>query len=89
MRRYETQQVTVEREVEVEAKCDRCGVTDQDAPDGLMFPVVIEINVGEEGGRRDELDYCNNCLVELAPVLAAAGSRSFLVTREETEDEDE
>jgi len=79
MRRYERKQVTVWQEVEVAYSCDRCGVSEADAEMGWLCPVVIEVNEGEEGGSRDEYDYCNSCLIELADVLRAAGSRSALV----------
>ncbi len=79
MRRYETQQVTITREVEVEATCNGCGVTEDAAEFGYLFPVAIEVNLGEEQGRRDEYDYCNGCLIERGPALLAAGSRSELV----------
>jgi hypothetical protein len=68
------------QEIEVEAKCDRCGVLEADADMAWLCPVVIEVNKGEEGGRRDEYDYCNDCLIEMADALMAAGSRAFLVT---------
>ncbi|GAA2608462.1 hypothetical protein GCM10010399_44120 [Dactylosporangium fulvum] len=79
MRRYELQDVVVQREVEVGRTCNGCGVSADDAEYGLV-EVVIEVNYGEESGGRDELDYCNPCLVELAPTLVAAGSTAELVT---------
>jgi hypothetical protein len=89
VRRYETQQVTITREVEVEATCNGCGVTEDEAEFGYLFPVAIEVNVGEEQGRRDEYDYCNDCLIGRADALLAAGSRSELVGGTPTDEEDE
>ncbi len=66
-------------QVEVAALCDGCGVTEDDAEFGWLCPIAIEVNVGEEQGRRDEYDYCNGCLIERGPALLAAGSRSELV----------
>lgn len=79
MRRYEIQEVTVRQEVLVEERCDGCGETADDAEFGL-FPVAIEVNLGEEGGARDEYDYCNDCLVQRADLFVAAGSRAPYVT---------
>lgn len=79
MRRYERQQVTVNQRIEVEYKCDGCGVDAANAEFGTLIPVAIEVNYGEEFGRRDEYDYCNDCLVVRADALVAAGSRSELV----------
>jgi hypothetical protein len=83
MRRYEKQKVTQTMEVLVEAKCDRCGVAEKDADMGWLCPVVIEVNRDEEGGATDKYDYCNDCLVALADVFVAAGSRAPLVTGSE------
>lgn len=85
MKRWERQLVTdpVYREVLVEYTCDRCGVAEKETALGLI-PVAIEVNYGEEYGRRDEYDYCNDCLVAfVAPLLVAAGSKSELVTGSE------
>jgi hypothetical protein len=79
VRRYEDRQVTITQEVEVEATCDRCGVPEADAELGSLIAVAIEVNYGEEFGCRDEYDYCNPCLIAIADVLVAAGSRSELV----------
>lgn len=79
MRRYEIKKQMVRREVLVAEECDGCGVAAADAEFGL-FPVAIEVNLGEEGGSRDEYDYCNDCLVERADRLIAAGSRAPFVT---------
>jgi hypothetical protein len=79
VRRYEDRQVTVTRTVEVGAICDRCGVAEAAAEFGSLIAVAIEVNYGEEFGRRDEYDYCNPCLVTVADTLVAAGSRSELV----------
>lgn len=78
MRRYEDREVTVYREVEVEARCDGCGALERDAGLGLT-PVAIEVNLGNCFGRRDEYDYCNDCLIERASLLVAAGSKSDLL----------
>lgn len=91
MRRYLTKEVTVHREVEVEAKCDGCGVAEADTELGLI-PVAIEIDYGNCFGRRDELDFCNDCLIEKSPLFVAAGSKCSLVTGKdpiEGTDEDE
>jgi len=84
--RFERRTVTVEREFLVEEKCDGCGVLGEDT-DGLIV-VSIEVNIGEEFGRRDDFDYCNDCLVERADALVAAGSRCELVTGEPVGDEE-
>lgn len=61
--------------------CDGCG-----AADPYLMVVAIEVHLGEEGGRRDEYDYCDHCLLERADALVAAGSRSELVTGEDPEE---
>lgn len=78
-RRYERQQVTLPMQVEVAAVCDGCGVAEAEADFGRLIPVAIEVDLGEEGGSRDQYDYCNRCLIAIADVLVAAGSRSGLV----------
>jgi hypothetical protein len=83
MRRYEQREVIYLNDVEVEAKCDRCGISEEDADMGWLCPVVIAVNPGEEGGARDEYDYCNDCLIAIADVLVAAGSRARLVAPED------
>jgi len=90
MRRYERQEVTVERDVEVAAACDGCGIAEGVGAMGRLLPVVISIDDGEEGRHVDHLDYCDNCLVQRAPAFVIAGSRAPLVTGEELPlDEDE
>jgi hypothetical protein len=79
MRRYEIKQVTVSRSTCVESKCDGCGILEAEAEWGRLLPVVIEIDMGEEGGSRDQYDYCDPCLIERADILRAAGSTSRLV----------
>jgi hypothetical protein len=79
MRRYEAREQTVVREVEVEARCDGCGIAEAETEWRRLMPVAIEVDPGEEFGRRDEYDYCDPCLIERADVLKAAGSRSELV----------
>jgi len=81
MKRYENESVMVEREVLAEAVCDRCGWSTRYA--SQLITVVISVHEGEEGGAVDEYDYCDDCLVELAPVLAAAGSKADVVTAKE------
>lgn len=78
MRRYETRKVSVDRETLVEHTYDGCGIPADEAWPSLT-PVAIEVNEGGEFGRRDEYDYCNECLIERSPTLLAAGSRSELV----------
>lgn len=78
MRRYEVQDVTVQREVALPAECDGCGVS-EDGTD-YMVEVVIDVNLGEEGGGRNELHYCNDCLLARCSTLVAAGSTAELVT---------
>lgn len=81
MRRYETREVTRQREEFLGAFCDGCGGRD----DYYLIAVAIEVNHGEEGGSRDEYDYCDACLLNRTPALVAAGSRSRLVLPEEPE----
>lgn len=88
MRRYELQEVLDHRLVQVEAKCDRCGINEEDSNFGRLIPVAVEVDPGEEGGHRDVYDYCDPCLVEIADVLVAAGSRAPLVTGEDLESGD-
>ncbi len=76
MRRYELQDVTVQREVGRE--CNGCGVSEEDVD--WLTPVVIAVNAGEEQGGVDELDYCEPCLTVRAPALVAAGSTAEYVT---------
>lgn len=79
MRRLEKRSITTDMWVETEAKCDKCGIDEKDAPWGQLIPVTISINPGEEGGSVDEYDYCEDCLVDLADILKAAGSKAELV----------
>ncbi len=79
MRRFERQEVTQMMRVEVEAKCDLCGIAEADTEFGRLIPVAIEVDPDEEFGCRDEYDYCDGCLIIAAPALYAAGSRSSLV----------
>jgi len=83
MRRYEVRDEIVRHEVEAEAVCDDCGVAESDTEFGRLIPVAIEVNLDEEGGHRDEYDYCDRCLLARSALLAAAGSRAFIVTGEE------
>lgn len=83
MKRFERKTVEVSQDVLVAATCDRCGISQEVAEYGLLIPVAIEVNYGEEFGRRDEYDYCNPCLVTIADRFVAAGSRSALVTGED------
>lgn len=77
MRTFRTEQVTVDREVATGLACDGCGLAD---PYGYeTVAVVIAVNECEEGGSRDEYDFCNDCLVQRAPMLVAAGSRAPVV----------
>lgn len=73
MKHYETR--TAELRHYAGATCDGCGAADPD-----LIEVVVSVNEGEEGGRRDEYDYCDGCLMERAPALVAAGSRAPLLT---------
>lgn len=76
MKHYETK--TVERETLADVVCDGCGARQRF---GLLFvEVVISVHDGEEGGGRDEYDFCDDCLVERAPALVGAGSRAPLIT---------
>ncbi len=81
MRRFEIQDVVVQREVEVARECNGCGAS-EDGAEGLTA-VVISVNEGEEGGAVDELDYCDDCLVARSPALEQAGSTAFVVTGRE------
>lgn len=82
MKRYETR--TVEQRHYVGETCDGCGNTGP-----YLVEVVISVNEGEEGGRRDEYDFCDDCLVERAPALVAAGSRAPIVTGEDAPEPEE
>lgn len=73
MKRYETR--TVEHRAYVGATCSGCG-----SASPYLVEVVISVHEGEEGGRRDEYDFCDDCLIERAPALVAAGSRAPVVT---------
>jgi hypothetical protein len=75
VKRYGTEMV--EREVIAEVTCDGCGWTSRYASG--FITVVICVHEDEEGGARDEFDYCDDCLVERAPALMAAGSTAPLV----------
>lgn len=76
MKSYETR--TVEQRHYTGTFCDGCG-------NGTAYPieVVISVHEGEVGGRRDEYDFCDDCLIERAPLLVAAGSRAPIVTGED------
>jgi hypothetical protein len=76
MRHYETQ--IVEQRRYVGDSCDGCGTNGP-----YLVTVVISVHEGEEGGRRDEYDYCDECLIERAPALVAAGSKAPIVAAEE------
>lgn len=88
MKRYEVQEKVTRQHVLVEEKCDGCGRTRAELGYYGLIPVVIEINLDEEGGGRDELDYCDACLIERAAAFVAAGSRAEIVTGEPREVED-
>ena len=75
MKRFETTTQTVR--AYVGAICDGCGSSDP-----YLVEVVISVHEGEEGGRRDEYDFCDECLIERAAALVAAGSRAPVVTGE-------
>lgn len=80
MKRYERQEKTQYMHVLVEYKCDGCGKTEKELGYLGLMEVAIEVNYNEEFGSRDEYDYCNDCLIERAPLFVAAGSTSELVT---------
>jgi hypothetical protein len=86
VRHYKPRKVTFQQNVLIKTTCDRCGDDEHKAPGGYLVPIAIEVNYGGEFGRRDEYDYCNNCLGVFAAFLANAGSRSFLVTGEDPGD---
>lgn len=52
-------------------RCDRCGAR-LDAYDVIF--VTISVHEDEEGGKVDRFDYCDPCLIAVAPSLIAAGS---------------
>lgn len=79
MKGYETR--TANQEHCVSTVCDGCGVVVY-----YSVTVVISVNEDEEGGQRDEYDFCDDCLLERADALVAAGSRAPLVNGEETPD---
>lgn len=79
MKRYETR--TIEQQRYTGATCDGCGYTGP-----YLIEVVISVHEGEEGGRTDEYDYCDDCLTERTPALIAAGSRAPIVTGEAAPD---
>lgn len=83
MKRFEIR--TVEQRTFVGAMCDGCGVQGDYLS---LVEVIISVHADEEGGRRDEYDFCDDCLVERAPGLVAAGSRAPLVTGEDLDPED-
>ena len=83
MKRYETRTQPVR--AYVGAFCDGCGQPD----DSYLVEVVISVHEGEEGGRRDAYDFCDDCLLERAAALVAAGSRAPLVTGEDSSADDE
>jgi hypothetical protein len=83
VKRYETREITTSQQIFMGEICDGCGITSTDA--WPLVAVAIEVHVGEEGGSRDEYDYCDGCLVARAPALAAAGSKAPLVTADELE----
>lgn len=85
VRHFELREVTKREYVLIRTTCNRCGVDETDSDGGRVHPVAIEIDDGEEGGSRDEFDLCDPCLVELADVFVAAGSKAPLVTGQERE----
>lgn len=76
MKKYETQLHPFERYVG--SVCDGCGSEEPN-----LVEVVISVNEGEEGGRRDEYDYCDRCIMERADALMSAGSTAPYLTGEE------
>ena len=66
---------------EPDPTCDGCGAVDH-----YLTLVVIEVGDGEEMGGRDEYEWCNDCLIDRAPALVAAGSTADLVTGETPEE---
>jgi hypothetical protein len=85
MRHYETR--TQQVKAYKTTTCDGCGL---DIP-YYGTTVIISVNAGEEGGRVDEYDYCEDCLLARADTLVAAGSRAPLVTGKDApvDEEDE
>jgi hypothetical protein len=77
VRRYEVQDVVVQREVPLEATCDGCGVSEDDES---LVEVLLSVAEGGEGGAVDELHYCDACLVERSAAFVRVGSTAELVT---------
>lgn len=76
MKHYET--ATREFERYTHTTCDGCGITGR-----YFIEVRISVHDGEEGGGTNELDYCDDCLIERADILRAAGSTAALITEVE------
>lgn len=78
MKRYEFRDRLCPVRELVATVCDGCGAIE--VPGDFFHELTIAVSEGEEGGRRDDLDLCDDCLRSRAPALVAAGSRAPLVT---------
>jgi hypothetical protein len=69
-------------------QCDRCQHTDDHDPALSPFTeVTVAVGEHEDGGKTNTFDLCQGCLVDMAPLLVAAGSTAPLVTGKwETDD---
>lgn len=88
MRKYENQTIEVIRLVEVSSICDRCGINKRDTDFDSLIPVEISINEDEEMGGKDYLDFCDDCIVALAPHFVAIGCKIEMVTGERPPEEE-
>lgn len=77
MRRTRIVTVITESEIPEGYTCDRCGT---DTDESEIITVTIDVGEGIDGSRVDTLDFCNDCLVALAPLFVQVGSTAPLVT---------
>jgi hypothetical protein len=62
----------------VALKCDSCGIS---SADEHIIQIVISVDEDEEGGSRDEFEYCFECFVGgVKDNLLKAGSTAPVVT---------
>ncbi len=61
--------------------CDGCGNEEGVYP---FSEVIISVRDGEEGGKVDTLDYCDDCMIDRARILIEAGSTAPFLTGGDT-----
>lgn len=68
----------------LEITCDACGCTKSESQWGILLPVEIAANRGEEGQVVSNKQYCDTCFMnDIAPLLQKLGLKGGVVSQEE------